>query len=176
MDNEFLVPHGYLSDEEGEKDEDERPLSPSTAKEQLKLKEEQFEKELKEKTRHIKPSLIGCCWEHSDIQAEAHLLTVLKQYEAVLLTVASFPVPVLQSELQLCTDGNGDSPSLLDESGNGRTGEKSAGAPKRFVNETDIPVLIRQLHGVSHGKASIVNEFLAYLERTRPEDKNGIYT
>ncbi|EFX76391.1 hypothetical protein DAPPUDRAFT_322245 [Daphnia pulex] len=62
VDNEFLVPHGYLSDEEGEKDEDERALSPSAAKMKLKLKEEQFERELKKNPCYIKPSLIGCCW------------------------------------------------------------------------------------------------------------------
>ena len=26
IDNDFFVPHGYLSDEEGEKDEDEKPV------------------------------------------------------------------------------------------------------------------------------------------------------
>lgn len=69
VDNEFLVPHGYLSDSEGEVEDedggtkaDKRPLSPSAVKEKLKLKEEQFERELKEKTCHVKPSLIGCCW------------------------------------------------------------------------------------------------------------------
>lgn len=175
MDNEFLVPHGYLSDEEGEKDEDERPLSPTAAKEQLKLKEEQFERELKEKTCHIKPSLIGCCWETTEENGqrpEAQLLKVLQRYGAVLLTAAAFPVIVQPSEMQMCTDGNGDSPSLLDESGVGR-GEKTAPASKRLVSEVDMPALVRLLHGALHSKSTIVSEFLAYLERTRPEDKNG---
>jgi len=40
----------------------------------------------------MKPSIIGYCW-GGDVEE-------LKQYEAVLLTVPAFPVPVLQSELQ----------------------------------------------------------------------------
>merc|ERR1712071_653237 len=84
VDNEFLVPHGYLSDEEGEKEEDEQPLSPSAAKEMLKIKGEQFERELKEKTCHIKPSLIGCCWSQQE-EKEPQLFKVLNRYSAVVL-------------------------------------------------------------------------------------------
>ena len=160
--DEFLVPHGYLSDEEGEKDEDERPLSPSAAKEQLKLKEEQFERELKEKTCHIKPSLIGCCWEGES--QDAQLLKVLKRYRAVVFC----PVPIALQQNQLMCDGTGGSPALEEA-----TVRTDKGAAKRLVNETDLPVLARILHGTTYGKPIIVNEFLAYLERTRPEDKNG---
>lgn len=162
MDNEFLVPHGYLSDEEGEKDEDERPLSPTAAKEQLKLKEEQFERELKEKTCHIKPSLIGCCWEEQE--QEEQLLKVLRRYGAVFISA----VPVILQQSQLMCDSGGGSPTV-DEAA--IKSEKVAS--KRLVGEADMPVLIRILHGTSYSKAIIVNEFLAHLERTRPEDKNA---
>jgi len=146
VDNEFLVPHGYLSD--GEKDDDGKYLSPSSVKQLLKMKEEAF----KEEISHLKPWLIGCCWEDSKSQAESNDFKVLKLYEAVPL-VAAFPVPVLLSEL---------------------TGPvKAVGAPKRFVHETDIPILIRQIHGATCGKDAIVNEFFAHLKRTRPEDQNG---
>ncbi|KAI9562969.1 hypothetical protein GHT06_010425 [Daphnia sinensis] len=163
VDNEFLVPHGYLSDEEGEKEDDERPMSPSEAKEKLKLKEEQFERELKEKTCHIKPSLIGCCWT-DDLNHEPQLLKVLQRYATVVLSSAN-PIRLSCSEL-LCE--NGESP-IADE-----TARSENKASKRLVSEHDIPALIRLLHGNSYSKLAIVKEFQSYLERNRTdENKNA---
>lgn len=163
MDNEFLVPHGYLSDEEGEKDDDERPMSPSEAKEKLKLKEEQFERELKQKTCHIKPSLIGCCWT-DDSNHEPQLLKVLQRYATVVFSSAT-PIRLSCSEL-LCE--NGESP-VADE-----TARSENKASKRLVSENDIPALVRLLHGSSYSKLTIVKEFQSYLERNRTdENKNG---
>lgn len=163
VDNEFLVPHGYLSDEEGEKDDDERPMSPSEAKEKLKLKEEQFERELKQKTCHIKPSLIGCCWT-DDSNHEPQLLKVLQRYATVVFSSAT-PIRLSCSEL-LCE--NGESP-VADE-----TARSENKASKRLVSENDIPALVRLLHGSSYSKLTIVKEFQSYLERNRTdENKNA---
>jgi len=153
VDNKFTVPDGYLSDDERETDENERFLLPTTTKQQINQKEGRLEKEVNEKIRVMKPSLIGCCWENSGIEADPRHKKVLKQHEAVLLTVAAFPVQVLQDELQ------------IDE-------EKVVGAGKRLVREIDIPILIQHLHG-SKCKESTIKEFLAHLERIRPEDKNS---
>ena len=152
-----------MSDEEGEKDEDERPLSPSAAKEKLKLKEEQFERELKEKTCHIKPSLIGCCWS-DDQNHEPQLLKVLQRYAAVVFS-SKTPIKLGCSEL-ICESG--ESP-MADDSV--RSENK---ASKRLVSDSDVPFLIRLLHGSSYSKATIVKEFQLYLERNRTEEnKNG---
>ena len=152
-----------MSDEEGEKDEDERPLSPSAAKEKLKLKEEQFERELREKTCHIKPSLIGCCWS-GDLNHEPQLLKVLQRYAAVVLC-STTPVKLVSSELN-CESG--ESPMTDDVV---RSENK---ASKRLVSDNDIPALIRLLHGSSYSKLTIVKEFQLYLERNRTEEsKNG---
>ncbi len=153
VDNKFTVPDGYLSDDERETDENERFLLPTTTKQQINQKEGRLEKEVNEKIRAMKPSLIGCCWENSGIQVDVSQTKVLKQHEAVLLTAASFPVQVLQDKLQ------------IDE-------EKAIVAGKRLVRETDIPVLIKYLHG-SKCKESTMKEFLAHLERIRPQDKNS---
>ena len=156
------MPHGYLSDEEGEQDEDERPLSPSAAKEKLKLKEEQFERELKEKTCHIKPSLIGCCW-IDDLNQEPQLLKVLQRYATVVFS-STTPIKLSCSEL-ICESG--ESPIADDNA-------RSEKASKRLVSDTDIPVLIRVLHGSSYSKLTIIKEFLLHLERNRTEEnKNG---
>ena len=160
--DEFLVPHGYLSDEEGEKDEDERPLSPSAAKEQLKLKEEQFKQELKEKTCQIKPSLIGCCW-LGETNQEPQLLKVLQRYAAVVCSSsARFPICLSNSEL-VCDSGE----SPMDDAA------RSEKASKRVVSDADIPALIRLLHGTSYSKVAIVKEFQASVERNRTEENNS---
>ena len=162
MDNEFLVPHGYLSEEEGDKDEDERPLSPSTAKERLKMKEEQFERELKEKTCQIKPSLIGCCW-NTDAEPEAQLLKVLNRYAAVVFASA----PICLTANELACEG-GDSPMVADDP------SRSEKMAKRAVSESDVPVLIRLVHGNAYSRSVIVKEFQLYLERNRSEERIGM--
>lgn len=159
-----MVPHGYLSDEEGEKDEDERPLSPSAAKEQLKLKEEQFKRELKEKTCQIKPSLIGCCW-LDEMDQEPQLLKVLQRYAAVVCS-SSARLPICLSNSELVCD-SGESPMADDAAA------RSEKASKRVVSDADIPALIRLLHGTSHSKIAIVKEFQSFVERNKTEDKNG---
>ena len=161
MDNEFLVPHGYLSDEEG--DTFEVPLSPTEAKERLKLKGEQFEKELKEKTCHIKPNVIGCCWQ-TDIDQESQKMKVLQKYAAVIL----FSTPVCVNNELLCDAI--DSPSAVEDS------IRSGKIVKRMVNESDLPSLIRLLHGNADSRSTIVKEFQSYLERNRSEDKSGRLT
>ena len=55
MDNEFFVPHGYLSDEEAGEDEQEESFNPETAKEKLRLKEKEFQAECKKTTHQLKP-------------------------------------------------------------------------------------------------------------------------
>jgi len=150
------VPHGYLSDEEGEKEEDEQPLSPSAAKAILKIKGEQFERELKEKTCHIKPSLIGCCWSGAEDQ-EPQLFKVLQRYSAVVCTAR----PICLNSNELACDNAESTTPMVDNS-------RSEKALKKVsINEADIPSLIKILHGAYCSKFSIVKELQAHLERNR---------
>jgi chromatin assembly factor 1 subunit A len=55
VDNEFFVPHGYLSDEEAGEDEQDETFNPETAKEKLRLKEKEFQAEHKKTTHQLKP-------------------------------------------------------------------------------------------------------------------------
>lgn len=152
-----MVPHGYLSEEEGENDEDEKPLSPSAAKEQLKIKEEQFERELKEKTHHIKPSLIGCCWSES-LEEEPHVLKVLKKYAAVIISEHNI-ISLALNDLG-CDDG---SPNVEDI----RSENKVL---RRPINDDDIPVLLKILHGSTYSKVTIVKEFLTLVKQSKSDD------
>ena len=74
VDNEFLVPHGYLSYEEEEKEEDEI-FNPETAKkkaeEVLKYAEKDFRKGLERKTKQLKPRMWGVCFEGENLNTEA---------------------------------------------------------------------------------------------------------
>ena len=87
VDNEFFVPHGYLSDEEEDKEEDE-VLDPETAKEKQKLAARTFEKEHKKKTAELKPRLWGCYFpDGEDIQdaATLQMAKILNGYAAVII-------------------------------------------------------------------------------------------
>ena len=77
VDNEFFVPHGYLSDEEEEKDEDE-VFNPETAKEKLKHAEKEFEKEHKKKTQQLKPRLWGVNFEGDLLDTEVAACQLVK--------------------------------------------------------------------------------------------------
>ena len=76
VDNEFFVPHGYLSDEEEEKDEDE-VFNPETAKEKLKHAEH-AEKEHKKKTQQLKPRLWEVCFEGETLDTGAAASQLVK--------------------------------------------------------------------------------------------------
>ncbi|KAF5290882.1 hypothetical protein FQA39_LY14562 [Lamprigera yunnana] len=62
-DNEFFVPHGHLSDDELD---DEENISPEAHKAKLKLLKKEFEEEMRCKTEKIKPRVIGCIWYNKD--------------------------------------------------------------------------------------------------------------
>ena len=87
VDNEFFVPHGYLSDEEEDKEEDE-VLDPETAKEKQKLAARAFEKEHKKKTAELKPRLWGCYFpDGEEIQdaATLQMSKILSGFSAVVI-------------------------------------------------------------------------------------------
>ncbi|KFB43643.1 AGAP001104-PA-like protein [Anopheles sinensis] len=67
VDNEFFVPHGHLSDEELQAEDEEGGMddnSPEAQKAKLKIMQQEFVAEMKKKTEKIKPRLIGCIWEN----------------------------------------------------------------------------------------------------------------
>merc|ERR1711915_386090 len=143
VDNEFFVPHGYLSDEEEEKDEDE-VFNPETAKEKLKHAEKEFEKEHKKKTQQLKPRLWGVNFEGDLLDtgvAACQLVKILGGFRGIVVSnnnviETSFSKPV-------------SSPSEIHEETAGSASVKSSakGAKARLVPEEAIPDLIQLLHG-----------------------------
>lgn len=61
VDNEFFVPHGHLSEDEIDDEENAR-LSPESFKQKLKLLKDEFDEDMKSKTRKLKPRFVGCFW------------------------------------------------------------------------------------------------------------------
>lgn len=61
VDNDVFVPHGHLSDDEID-DEEDKKLSPESHKAKLKLLKNEFDEEMKSKTQKIKPRVLGLYW------------------------------------------------------------------------------------------------------------------
>lgn len=69
VDNDFFVPHGHLSEDEMD-DEENAAFSPESHKFKLKILKNEFDEEMKLKTHKIKPRLIGCIWYNKDHEIE----------------------------------------------------------------------------------------------------------
>ena len=64
-------------------------------KEKLKLKEKEFEKEIKKKTQQLKPRLWGCYWESAEVDTETaaiQLVKVLSNYAAIPCCNNNLPI------------------------------------------------------------------------------------
>lgn len=152
VDNEFFVPHGYLSEEENnEENEMENDNHPETQKAKLKILQQEFNAEMKKKTEKIKPRLIGCIW--TDIngnQEESCHKTIwnLLQSRAIL---CNGPIIMRKPESSINA-----SPTGTD---NGEHDDKPR-KPK-FTDEI-VSDLIKLVHGNLHSREFLIKEFLAY--------------
>ncbi|XP_066944977.1 chromatin assembly factor 1 subunit A-like [Macrobrachium rosenbergii] len=169
VDNDFFVPHGYLSDDEGKSDEEEGADSEGPAKskdadrtrntEQLKQRQAEFEEEMKQKTKVLKPRLIGCLWmaDENNNPAYDQLMKILGPYKAVTLC-SKLPIGsrLGGGSLKECKDTDGDDESATE----GRPGNFKKYA-KTFPEEA-VPALIKLLHGNRHGKGKLCREFVDY--------------
>ncbi|XP_015516214.1 chromatin assembly factor 1 subunit A [Neodiprion lecontei] len=165
VDNEFMVPHGYLSDEEAKADEEDgEDMSPETQKLKLKLLGEQFEAERKTKTSKIKPKVIGCVWQGSinafPENTTPHVIEALMSRQA---WVREIPVTlsVLHASENLA-------PSMADRQS---PTPQSTGPKKKKVPEEAIPNLIRLVHGNTNGRIFLMKEFMAFWEKNKTGDR-----
>ena len=171
VDNEFFVPHGYLSDGEEEKDEDE-VFDPEAAKEKLKLKEQEFEAEQKKKTRQLKPRLWGVYWEDElDTDAAAgQLLRILGSFAAVG-EEGNNNLPI-ETGLNREVEGGGEE---LDISGVTESGGRvKVGRGKaRPVPEEAMPDLVRLVHKNVNNKMFLAREFIEFWQRKTGGEAEG---
>jgi len=169
VDNEFFVPHGYLSDEEEEKDEDE-VFNPETAKEKAKEKlknaEKEFEKEHKKKTQQLKPRLWGVCFEGETLDTEAaasQLVKILGSFKGILAGNNNCIETGFSKTVTTPTamrDETTESASLL---------KSGRGAKVRSVPDEAVPHLIKLLHGNNNNKMFLAREFIEFWSKTSGE-------
>ncbi|CAG0919228.1 unnamed protein product [Notodromas monacha] len=159
IDNDFFVPHGYLSDDEGdgsgdeaEQKTDERDVDPDAQEKKLRKKAAEFEEELKRKTTRLHPILIGPLWSSEEHPMNPKWLTHLEPLEALLCcgnTVAVYtsfnPPPKSEDGATLQADP---------DSAKRRKRKRS-----EFPDEA-VPQLVKHLYArSSKSKVALANEF-----------------
>nr|CAD7589349.1 unnamed protein product [Timema genevievae] len=151
VDNEFFVPHGYLSDEENSGEEE--TVTPEGMKAKLKLLELEFEQEMKHKTERIKPRLIGCIWTiGQENTAGVQFMKLLNSWRAVYRDT---PISTSVPEKETSSPTSPGQDSRLAKTPN--TGSKSRKFP-----DTAVPELIKLVHGSLNSRAFLLREFLAH--------------
>ncbi|XP_037811592.1 chromatin assembly factor 1 subunit A [Lucilia sericata] len=173
VDNEWFVPHGHLSDEELQ-NEDEFGMGDDNTREAQKAKlqilQQEFAQEMKKKTEKIKPRLIGCIWTDINGNQPAECARIL--WDTLEKKAMLFTEPPLVEE----PEGDRSAEPSLSPSGatNGNVEKPNAEKLKPIsLSDSMIKDLIRLLHGNNHSKNFLINEFIAYIEKTEESVKNG---
>ncbi|XP_018328323.1 chromatin assembly factor 1 subunit A-like isoform X2 [Agrilus planipennis] len=143
VDNEFFVPHGHLSDDEMN-DEEEKPLSPETHKAHLKLLKNEFDEERKSKTMRIKPRILGCVWQN---KVKDNVDEALQKFLEPFSVICVGPIKIIKRSAI-----NNQSPY------------KKISTPKKLEKEY-IPAFLALVHGNVRNRKFLVNEFMAYLRQ-----------
>nr|XP_033326883.1 chromatin assembly factor 1 subunit A-B [Megalopta genalis]XP_033326884.1 chromatin assembly factor 1 subunit A-B [Megalopta genalis]XP_033326886.1 chromatin assembly factor 1 subunit A-B [Megalopta genalis] len=154
VDNEFMVPHGYLSEEELRADEEDKEgMTPETHKFKLKVLGEQFESERNTKTSKLKPKIVGCVWRGLENSFSENVPPRTRDF---LLTREAW---VQQTPVSLPTAIENDAGAECGTTTDQSTPKHSR--KSRFPAEA-IPELIRLLHGNTHGRGFLVKEFFTF--------------
>ncbi|XP_077299011.1 uncharacterized protein LOC143920165 isoform X2 [Arctopsyche grandis] len=140
VDNDFMVPHGYLSDEEA-LGEDDNALSPEALKAKLQYLEHEFEDEMKKPTKVKKPRLLGIVWQNRD---------------------GGKPDTCADAVWNFLTQKSVLSLEELDL----EDGEKSAAKKKKKLSDDMIPDLVKLVHGNTNNRGFLAKEFQTYIAKT----------
>lgn len=155
VDNDFFVPHGHLSDEEMELEDDENN-SPEAQKAKLKVLQLEFAEEMKKKTEKIKPRLIGCIWisnNETEPESCSPLIWTMLQTRAML---HDGPISL-----------NWDDPAE-DAFATGITATPSIRRAK--IKDEDMPELIRLVHRNLHSRKFLIEEFAAHRKKLEGDE------
>ncbi|XP_071082873.1 chromatin assembly factor 1 subunit A-like [Haliotis cracherodii] len=143
----WMVPHGYLSEDEGcEQDEE---ITPDVLKARQMAKQEAWEAEQKRQKQPVRAVVIGVAWEGEAIAS--HLAAKLAQFQAVCLSM----LPI-------------DTRSRPgDNAGGGKDGDRTSFGKgnRKPVPEEAMPDLIRLLHGNLIGIKKLIKEFRLYWKK-----------
>lgn len=163
VDNEFMVPHGYLSDEEIRADEeDKEDMNPETQKFKLKVLGQQFESERNTKTSKLKPKIIGCVWRGCKNEFARNVPQRSMEF------LIGHEAWVHQIPVTLPTMSEGEIMNVT-ECGTPTQPQTASSSKKTRVPDVLLPNLIRLVHGNVHGRKFLVKEFLAFLYKENGE-------
>ncbi|XP_048517476.1 chromatin assembly factor 1 subunit A isoform X1 [Dendroctonus ponderosae] len=144
VDNEFFVPHGHLSEDEID-DEENAPLSPESLKQKLKLLKDEFELDIKSKTHKLKSRSIGCIWfnEGNDNIDEA-----IYRYLQPFAMLVQEPVEIKD---RLSVFGTNTDKKTL-----------KVKVPTELPCE-HVPYFLKTVHGNVNKKRTVIEEFLTLM-------------
>lgn len=162
IDNEFFVPHGHLSDEEMQHEDEDLEMfdnDPENQKIKLKIIQEEFTNEMKKKTYKLKPRLIGMIWENADGSQPSNcsigVWEKLQSY-AALFEGVSVKVQPKSSSTNNINEANSDDENL----------NKASNVRRLKIRDRDVPDLIRLINGNTHSCNFLIKEFQAYIAKT----------
>jgi len=171
VDNDFFAPHGYLSDGEEEKDEDE-VFDPTKAKEKLKMREQEFEAEQKKKTKELKPRLWGCYWEEASMDAAANqLIRVLTGFSGIIDGNNNGPIETGFSKVE-SEDPNENAEKAGEDTDSPDASSKKKGCKAKPFVEEALPDLVRLVHRNPNSKNFLVKEFQKFWRSKGSEEED----
>ncbi|XP_023219494.1 chromatin assembly factor 1 subunit A-like [Centruroides sculpturatus] len=155
VDNDFFVPHGYLSEDE---DGDEN-LSLESKRALLKMREREFQDERNKKCSELKPEIIATFKGNGKIEWTAKLEDTLKLYSPVFLT--SCPIMTTQISCKSSQDSRVDTANLSSSC----LCELQKSSSKQFVPEEAMPHLIKLVHANTFGRQTVIKEFQKFWQQ-----------
>jgi len=169
VDNDFFVPHGHLSDEEQERDDDE-VFDPEKEKVKLKFKEQEFEAEQKKKNKKKVPRTLGVFYEGDTSISEAatsQLIKILGMYSGLKIGNNN---TCIETGFSAPESGNGSPECGTDvmESGKGK-GTKTKGVNNRSVPTEALPFVAKLVHGNPNNKHFLAKEFIEFWNRKKKD-------
>ncbi|XP_060851378.1 chromatin assembly factor 1 subunit A-like isoform X2 [Rhopalosiphum padi] len=159
VDNDVFVPHGYLSDEEGQDNDSD---TEEVQQEKLKLLGEEFEAEIKKKTERIKPRLVGCIWIPNNVTNSKNVNKSIADTLLKYRCVWDEEEPIItKAEIKV------DSPRDLTATETKKT---------KILPDSIIPDLITFIHGNTNGMKLAVKNFIDELVKNgrNTDDDNAI--
>uniref|UniRef100_A0A0K8W2X7 Chromatin assembly factor 1 subunit A n=1 Tax=Bactrocera latifrons TaxID=174628 RepID=A0A0K8W2X7_BACLA len=164
VDNEWFVPHGHLSEEELQNEDDVLDANTREAqKAKLQVLQQEFAQEMKKKTEKIKPRLIGCIWADENGNQPALCPKII--WDTLNLRAMLLEAPPLLEDPEVAEKSELGSPT-----NNEKTVEK---VKPIKITERMLNDLVRLVHGNQHSKNFLIKEFIAYLEASEESIKNG---
>ncbi|CAH1255576.1 CHAF1A [Branchiostoma lanceolatum] len=154
---DFFVPHGHLSEDEGCEDEDE-PSSPSARKAKELARQRAFEADMKKQMKYMRAVVIGCLWScDSTKDSQSDIRKTLEEYK--VCAFAALPIHVAGQE---------ESIAAVE-----RKQKEKVKRQAQHVPEEAFPDLIRLMHGNSKGMKLLVREFREFWYLKQRGEKTG---